>query len=128
MDGDDEVQSGKDGRKSGDENGQARFDDSKRCAEGGIECPAGIDAAGQHTVHHQGAADDVEIPAQQVDAGKGKVFGANHQGNEKVPEHGRDGRNQKEKHHHHAMHGEDLVVAIGLDQIADRGEQLEANE
>jgi len=38
-------------------------------------------------VQEERSGDDVEIPAQQVDARKRKVFGADHQRHEKVPEH-----------------------------------------
>ena len=35
---------------------------------------------------------------------------------------------RKKKHHDHAMHGEELVVGIGLHQVARGGEQFEADE
>jgi len=50
MDGDHEIKAGKDGRKSGDEDGESGFDDfcvGECRAEGGVKSPAGIDAAGQ---------------------------------------------------------------------------------
>ena len=79
-------------------------------------------------MQHHDAADDVEIPAQQVDAGKCQVLGANHHGHQKVSQHSGDRRNQEEEDHHHAMHGEELVIGIGLNQVARRGQQFEANE
>jgi hypothetical protein len=65
-------------------------------AEGRVEGPAGVDAAGQHAVQHHDAADDVEIPAQQVDAGEGEILGADHQGTRKLPSTaGMDGMRKK---------------------------------
>ena len=100
VDGDDEVQTGEDGRESGDEDRESGFDDfrvGEVGAEGRVEGPTGVDAAGQHAVQHHHAADDVEIPAQQVDAGKGEILRPDHQGHEKVSEHGGNGRNQEEE-------------------------------
>ena len=97
-------------------------------AEGRVEGPAGIDAAGQHAVQHHRAGDDVEIPAQQVDAREGEIFGADHHRHKEVAEHGGNRRDQEEEDHHHAVHGEKLVVSIGLDEIAGGREQFEADE
>jgi len=74
MDRDDEIQSGEDRRESGDEDCESGFDDigvTELCAEGAVERPAGIDAASQQDVNHHQAADDVQVPAQQVDAREG---------------------------------------------------------
>src|SRR5580700_11782548 len=63
VDGDDKVQSGEDGGESGDEDGESGFNDFRVAeggAEGSVEGPAGIDAAGQHAVDHHDAADDVQ--------------------------------------------------------------------
>ena len=35
---------------------------------------------------------------------------------------------RKKKHHDHAMHGEKLVVGVGLHEVARRSEQFEADE
>ena len=85
--------------------------------------------AGEHAVqryHH--AADDVEIPAQQVDAGESEIFRPDHHGYEEIAEHRGNGRNEEEENHDHAMHGEEFVVGVGLDEIARGREQLEADE
>ena len=74
------------------------------------------------------AADDVEIPAQKVDPREGKILRPDHHGDKKVSQHGRNGRNQEEKDHHHAMHGEELVISIGLHQVARGREQFQADE
>src|SRR5712671_2625591 len=126
-----EVQAGKDGRESDDEDCESGFDDfrvGKVGAEGGVERPTSIDASGQHAVQHHDAADDVEIPAQQVDAGKGEILGANHQGHEEISEHSGNGWDQEEENHDHSMHGEKLVVSVGLDEVAGGRKQLEADE
>ena len=131
VDGDDEVQAGEDGGESGDEDGESGFDDfgvGEGGAEGRVEGPAGIDAAGEHAVQHHDAADDVEIPAQQVDAREGEILGADHHGHEEVAEHGGNRRDEEEEDHDHAVHGEKLVVGVGLDEVAGGGEQFEADE
>ncbi len=69
-------------------------------------------------MQHHHAADNVEIPAEQVDAGEGEVLGPDHQGHQEISQHGGDGRNQEKENHHHAMHGEEFVVGVGLHQVA----------
>ena len=117
----DEVEPGQDGRKSGDKNGEAGGDDmgvEKFGAQRSVESPAGVDAAVENGVEHQRAANDVEIPAQQGDARESQVPGPDHDGDQKVAEHSGNGRDQKEEDHHLAMHGEELVIGIGLHQVA----------
>ena len=131
MNGHDEVQSGKDGGESGDEDGEPGFNDvgiAEGGAEGRVEGPAGIDAAGQHAMQHHDAADDVEIPAQQVDARECEVFGADHHRDKEVAQHCGNRRDQEKEDHHHAVHGEELVIGVGLHQVAGGGQQLEADE
>ena len=74
------------------------------------------------------ARDNVQVPAQQIDAREGQVFGAHHQGNQEVSEHRRDRRDQEEEHHDQAVHGEQLVVGIGLHQVARRSEQFQPDQ
>ena len=95
---------------------------------GRVESPARVDAAGQHDVGHQGAADDVEIPAQQVDAREGKILRPDHERHQKIAQHRRHDRDQEEEHHDHAVHGEHLVIGVGLHQVALRRQQLEPDE
>ncbi len=131
MNRDDEIQSGKNRGKSGDENAQAGLDNARVGiigTEGRVEGPAGVDAAGQHGVQHQNAADDVEIPAEEVNARESQILRADHHGHEEVAEHGGNGGNQEEEDHHHAVLREELVVSIGLHQVTDRREQFEADE
>jgi len=131
VNGDHEVQAGKDGRKSGDEDRESGFDDfcvGEVRTEGSVERPTRIDAARQHAVQHHHAADDVEIPTDQINPGEREILGPDHQGDEEVAEHGGNGRNQEKEHHDHSVHGEKLVVSIGLDEVTGGSEQLEADE
>ena len=61
---------------------------------------------------------DVQIPAQQVDARKRQILGADHDRHQEVSENGRHDRNQEEEHHDHAVHGEGFVVGVGLEQVS----------
>jgi hypothetical protein len=88
---DHEIQPRQDRREACDEDRQPRLDNlgiAKGSAERHVERPAGIHSTGQHAVQHHHAADDVEIPAQEVDFREGQVFRPDHQGHEEVPEHG----------------------------------------
>ena len=131
VNGDHEIQAGKDGRESGDEDCDSRLNHpgiAESRAERRVEGPARVHAAGEDAVHIDHAGNDVEIPAQQIDARKRQVFGADHHGDEKIPQHGGDGRNQEEEDHHLAVHGEELVVGVGLHQIARRGQQFQPDQ
>ena len=46
----------------------------------------------------------------------------------KLPKHRRNGRHQEEEDHDDAVHGEQLVVRIGGDEIRLRRQQLQPNE
>jgi hypothetical protein len=76
-------------------------------------------------VQHHDACNDEKVPAQQIDAREREVFGADHQGYQEIPQHGGNRRNQEKEHHHLAVHGEKLVVSIGLHQVADRRQQFQ---
>ncbi len=131
MNGHHKVQAGQNGRESRDKDGETglnHFGVAEGRAEGRVESPAGVDAAGEHAVQHQHAGDDVEIPAQQIDARESQVPGADHQRNQKIPQHGGDGGNQEKEHHHLAVHGEKLVVGVGLHQVARRGQQFQPDQ
>src|SRR6266550_1852365 len=117
MNGHDEVQSGEYGGESNDKDGKSGLNDfgvAEGCAERGVEGPAGVHAAGQYGVHHESAADNVEVPAEKINSREGQIAGSNHQWNKKVSQNGGNGRNQKEEHHDLAMHGEQFVVGVGL--------------
>src|SRR5262249_20286887 len=70
-------------------------------------------------------ADDVEIPGCEIQARERQVARADHERNEEVSEHGGNRRDQEEENHHDAMHREELVVRVGLDEVARRRQQLE---
>ena len=70
-------------------------------------------------------ADDVDVPAQQVDARERQVLRAAHDRHQEVPERRRDRRDQEEEDHHDAVQREQLVVQVGRQQVAARRQQLE---
>ena len=79
-------------------------------------------------MQHQGPAADEQIPTQQIDARKREILGADHQRHQEVSQHGRNRRNQEKEHHHLAVHGEKLVVSIGLHQVAGRRQQFQPDQ
>src|SRR5271169_1118878 len=131
VDGHHEIQASENGGESGDEDGESGLDNFRvgiGRAEGGVEGPASVDAAGQHAVQHHDAADDVEVPTQQVDAREGQVLSADHHGHKEISQNSRNRRDQEEEDHHHAVHGEEFVVGIGLHQVACGSEQFKTNQ
>ena len=70
-------------------------------------------------------ADDVDVPAQQVDARERQVARADHERDEEVAEHGGDRRDQEEEDHDDAVHGEELVVGVAADDVGLGRQQLE---
>ena len=131
MDGHDEVQAGENRGKSSDKDGKAGLNHLGVAGCGAVrrvEGPTSIHATGQCGVHHEDAGDDEEIPAQQIDSGECQILCPNHQGDKKISQDGGDGRNQKEEHHDLAMHAEQFVVGVGLNEVARRSEQFETNQ
>ncbi len=131
VDRDDEVQAGQDRGEPGDEDAQRRRHHVRVrgcCAVRGIERPTRVDAAAERGVQRERSAEDVDIPAEQVDARKREILRPDHDRDQEVAEHGRDRRDQKEEDHHHAVHGEHLVVGLRRQQIARRRQQLEPDE
>ena len=131
VDRDQEVQACQDRGEPGEENADGRHDDpavrvDRRVRR--IEGPARVDAAMDDRPHGDETADDVEVPGQQVQPREGEVFGADHERDEKIPEDPRDGRNQEKEDHHDPVRREDLVVGLGLEDVAGRGQQLQADE
>ena len=98
------------------------------CAERCRECPSRIHAAGDHHVQLNAAAYDEEVPADEVEFGKGNVACANHERYKKVSQHGRRYGHQKEEHHDDAVNGEQFVVSVRRNQIAGGSQQFEANQ
>src|SRR5579863_4094557 len=131
VNGDDEIQTSEDGREAVDKDaedsgcyGGIRIN----AAEWRVESPAGVEAAGGEGVENEAAADHVDVPAEEVDLGEGEVLGADHNGNQEIPEDGGDGRDQEEEDHGHAVHGEELIVIFGRDQEAIGRKQVDTNQ
>jgi hypothetical protein len=128
VNGDDEIEAGQNRRKTRDENPQRRRDD---VAVGGgrtvgrVEGPPGIDSATERGHHREQAAEDVNVPAQQVDARKREILRPDHDRDEEVAENGWNRRDQEEEDHHHAVHGEHLVIRVGGHHVAGGGQELQ---
>jgi hypothetical protein len=90
-----------------------------------VEGPPGIDTAGEERVKRHRAAQQEEVPTGEVQAWKGEIAGADHQRHHEVAECGRDGWNEEEPDHHHAMHREQPVIDVGADEVALRRRQFE---
>ncbi len=97
-------------------------------AVGRVERPARVNAARNERPERKQPAEDVDVPAQQIDSREREVFGPDHHGDEKVPEHGGDGRNQEEEDHQDAVLREDLVIGVRLEEVALRRQQLKPDE
>ena len=130
VDSDDEVEAGKNGREAIDEDTDDRRGDRGiriDAAERSVEGPAGIQAPGAEGVQHEGAADNIEIPAQEIDFREGQVLCSDHDGNQEIPENSGDRRDEEEENHGHAVHGEELVVGFRTDQHAAGGQEMNAD-
>jgi hypothetical protein len=131
VNGDDEIKPGKNRRKSSDKHAERRGNHrsmGKAAAIGCVERPAGVNSAGNHGVEREDGADDVDVPAEKIEAWKCQVPRADHHGHKKIPERGRDGRHQEKENHDDAVHGEQLVVGFRLDQRALRLDQVQAHQ
>ena len=131
VDGNDEVEAGQNRRKANDEHaGDHR--NHVRVRKGGrkrrIEGPAGIDATQEQRGQREKRSEYVQVPARKIESWKREIARAYHQGHEKVSQRRRYRRNEKEPHHDHAVHGEELVVGVGGYQIAGRSGELDADE
>ena len=73
-------------------------------------------------------ADDVDVPAEQVDPREREVLGADHDRQQEVAERRRDRRDQEEEHHDDAVHREHPVVDVRGHQVAGRRQQLEPDQ
>src|SRR5262249_56524639 len=89
-------------------------------ARGRIEGPTGNHAAHEHGDDGEDSPANVDVPAHQVDLGKGQVLGPHHDGDQEVANHRGHGGNQEEENHVHAVHGEQAVVRISLEEVAVR--------
>ena len=92
---DHEVETGQNGRKARNKDRQPGFNYLRVAEQAGIrgvEGPARVHAAGEDAVQVQNAGDDVNVPAQQVNAWKRQVLRPDHDRDKKVPQHGRNRR------------------------------------
>ena len=117
--------------KPGDKDGDRRRDHMgiqvvgrERRGEG----PARIDAAQHQRGQHQRAADDIQIPAQQVDLGEGQVARAQHNRDQEVAQRRRHRRHQEQEDHDDAVHGEELVVGVRRHQVRLRRQQFQPDQ
>ena len=109
MDGDDEIETGENRRKTGDENADDRQRDMGiriDAAVRRVKRPAGINATGGRGREGKQAAENINIPTGQVKARESEVAGADHQRNQKISQDRRDRRNQEKENHRDAVHGE----------------------
>ena len=84
--------------------------------------------AGEHRPEREHPAQHEDIPAEQVQLGKGKVAGAEHHGQDEVACSGGHGGNEEEKHHHHAVHREGAVIAILVEDRPVRIDEVESHQ
>ncbi len=93
-----------------------------------VERPAGVDAAVEERPQREGPADRVEVPREQVDAREREVLRPDHERDQEVPEDRRDARDEEEEDHQHAVHREQAVVDVGLEEVALGRRELHADE
>ncbi len=73
-----------------------------------------VDEEARHQHHHR---QQVDPEAQHVEVGKHHVPRAHHQRNQVVAEAAEEQRRQQVDHHDHPVHGHELVVALGVDEL-----------
>ena len=126
-----EVQASKDRREPGDKNANRRehhVGGQVLRAERSVEGPARIDASADDRGQHEDHADDVDVPACQVNFGKREIARPDHDRDQEVAERDRNRGNEEAEDHHHTVHGEELVVGVGLEQVSCRSQQLETHQ
>src|SRR2546426_674649 len=131
MNRDDEVQPGQNRRETGNENPhdrQGHMGVGVDAAVRGIKGPARVDSTRRRGRKREQTTEDIDVPARQVEPGKGEVARADHHGYQKISQHGRYRWNQEEKDHGHAVHGEKLVVSLRLDQVSLWRQQLQTQQ
>ncbi len=130
MNGDDEVEAGENRGEAIDEDTDDRGSDGRirvNAAEWRVKRPAGVEPASAKRIQDEAAANDVDVPAEQIDLREGQILRADHQGNQEIPKDRGDRRDQEEENHRHAVHGEKFVVRFGGDQGSGRRQKMDAN-
>ena len=90
--------------------------------------PAGIGGRPHEPTRVEEEAAEKEDPiGERVEPGEGDVPRPDHQGDEVVEECGRQ-RHHRQEHHAGAVHGEELVVALGAEKLAFGPGQLEPDQ
>jgi hypothetical protein len=84
--------------------------------------------AAEHGPQGDNPSEKVHVPAQQVQLRKSQVLGAQHHRQAKIAEHRGDRGDHKKKHHENAVHGEQLVVGVGIHKVVIRREKLQAHD
>ena len=122
---------GEDRRETGDECAE-RHQDHVRirvdAAVGGVKRPARVHAAEHDRGHRQQPTRHENVPAREVQLGEREIAGADHHRQQKVAQHGRDRRDQKEEYHDHAMQRKELVVGLGNHEVAAGRHQLQPKQ
>ena len=87
--------------------------------------PAGREEAGDQDQHRE----QIDPVAQHVDIGKDHVARADHQRDQVVAEAAEEQRGEQVDHHDHPVHGDELVVGLGGDEVEGAGEaELQAHQ
>ncbi len=93
-----------------------------------IECPARVDASDEQEIDREQSRQDEEIPAREIEAGEGQIARADHQRNEEIAERRRDRGTEEEPYHDDAVHGEEPVVEVRLQQRAGRIDEMQPEQ
>ncbi len=96
-----------------------------------IERPAGAgrSAGGKEACHEHQHRKQINPVAQHVGVGEHHVAGPDHQRDQVVAEAAEKQRGQQIDHHDHAVHGDELVVGLGGDEIERAGKaELQAHQ
>ena len=127
----DEVQAGQNRRETIDEDpdhrgryGGVRINAAQRRIKG----PACVQAAGGERIQNERSANQVNVPAQEIDFRKGQVLRADHDRYHEIAQHRRNRRNQEKENHGHAMHRKQLVVGFWRNQITGGRQQVDADQ
>ncbi len=131
VDGDDEIEPGRDRAKARDEDSRRhRNDVAIRIGRtvGRVERPAGIDPAGDDREERERATRHEQIPTREIQSRECHVARADHEGHEKIPQHRRDRGDEKEPDHYDAVDREEFVVGRRCDEVGLRGQQFEPHQ
>ena len=115
VNGCDKVDAGGDGREAREKNSRGGGEHRpirEHGRIGRVKGPARVDAARYEDVNYEKAADQVQVPADEIEARECQVFRADHERYQEIAEDRGDGRNQEKPNHHHAMQREQPVIGF----------------